>query len=33
MPEANSKLDRLLAQGTDRAFHVLGDFDYWCFCL
>jgi len=33
MPEADSKLERLLAQGTDGAFHLLGNFDYWCLRL
>jgi len=33
MPEANTKPARLLAQGTDRAFHLLGNFDYRCLRL
>jgi hypothetical protein len=33
MPEANTKPARLLAQGTNRAFHLLGNFDYRCLRL
>jgi len=33
MAEANTKLERLLAQGTNRAFHLLGDFHNRRLCL
>jgi len=33
MPEADSKLKRLLAQGTDGAFHLPGNFDHRCLRL
>jgi hypothetical protein len=30
MTEANTKLERLLAQSANGTFHLLRDFGYWC---